>query len=201
MFYLYDSLLSGNCYKVRLLLVQLDIPFKKIEIDIFKGETKTPEFLTKNPNGHVPALETESGEILVESNAILVYLADDTDFFPQDKLKRAQILQWLFFEQNCLEPNLGPARFWNFLLKRADEYKDSIVQKHHHGYTALTTMEQHLKNRQFFVGNSYTIADIGLFGYTHVSHEGGFEMSKFPAVQAWLERVKGQPKHISITQS
>ncbi|MBD1896365.1 glutathione S-transferase family protein [Coleofasciculus sp. FACHB-129] len=197
---LYQFFSSGNCYKIRLLLTQLEIPFESIELNILKGETRTPEFLSKNPNGRIPVLETESGRFLAESNAILFYLSEGTDLLPNDRFERAKVLQWLFFEQYSHEPYLATSRFWISILGKVEEYKEALNQKREPGYAALTVMEKHLTNCNFFVGERYTIADIGLFAYTHVADEGGFDLTRFPAIQAWLERVKAQPQHITITQ-
>jgi glutathione S-transferase len=197
---LYQFFSSGNCYKIRLLLTQLEIPFESIELNILKGETRTPEFLSKNPNGRIPVLEIESGQFLVESNAILFYLSEGTDLLPKDNFERAKVLQWLFFEQYSHEPYIATSRFWISILGKPEEYKEALNQKREPGYAALTVMEKHLTNCNFFVGERYTIADIGLFAYTHVADEGGFDLTRFPAIQDWIERVKAQPRHISITQ-
>jgi glutathione S-transferase len=197
---LYDFLPSGNGYKVRLLLTQLGIPFERVEINILKGESRTPEFLKKNSNGRIPVLQLESGDFLAESNAILFYFSENTEFLPADKLLRARVLQWLFFEQYSHEPNIATPRFWITELGKADEYREAIEQKRQAGYAALGVMEQHLTQQKFFVGDRYSIADIGLFAYTHVADEGGFDLSQFPAIQAWIERVKAQPNYIPITQ-
>src|SRR4028118_313244 len=197
---LYEFFSSGNCYKVRLLLTQLGIPFERVELNILKGETRTPEFLSKNSNGRIPVLEIEPGKFLSESNAILFYLSEGTQFFPDDSWERAKVLQWLFFEQYSHEPYIATSRFWISILGKGDEYRDAINQKREPGYAALTVMERHLTNHVFFVGERYTIADIGLFAYTHVADEGGFDLIRFPEIQAWIERVKAQPQHISITQ-
>ena len=197
---LYDFLPSGNGYKVRLLLTQLGIPFERVEVNILKGESRTPEFLKKNSNGRIPVLQLESGDFLAESNAILFYFSEDTEFLPADKLLRARVLQWLFFEQYSHEPNIATPRFWITELGKADEYREAIEQKRQAGYAALGVMEQHLTQQKFFVGDRYSIADIGLFAYTHVADEGGFDLSQFPAIQAWIERVKAQPNYIPITQ-
>jgi glutathione S-transferase len=198
---LYDFLPSGNGYKVRLLLTQLGIPFERVEINILKGESRTPEFLRKNANGRIPVLQLDSGEFLAESNAILFYFSEGTEFLPTEKLLRAQVLQWLFFEQYSHEPNIATSRFWISELGKADEYREALEQKRQAGYAALGVMEQHLATHKFFVGDRYSIADIGLFAYTHVADEGGFDLSKFPAIQAWIERVKAQPNYIPITRS
>lgn len=200
MYKLYEFFSSGNCYKIRLLLTQLNLPFQRIQIDILKGESRTPEFLTKNPNGRIPVLETEAGQFLAESNAILFYLSEGTDFLPTDSFEKAQVLQWLFFEQYSHEPYIATSRYWISILGKAEEYRDALNQKRAGGEAALRVMERHLTEHQFFVGERYTIADIALFAYTHVADEGGFDLSGFPAIQAWIKRVQAQPKHIGITQ-
>ena len=196
---LYDFLHSGNGYKIRLLLTQIGMPFERVEVNILKGETRSPEFLSKNPNGKIPVLEIETEKYLTESNAIMVYLSEGTEFFPHDRFSRAQVLQWLFFEQYSHEPFIATSRFWISILGKAEEYKEALEQKRESGYAALRVMENHLTIHNFFVGNRYTIADIALFAYTHVAHEGGFDLTPFPAIQAWIERVKAQPRYISIT--
>ncbi|MEG4799339.1 glutathione S-transferase family protein [Microcoleus sp. ARI1-B5] len=199
MFKLYEYSPSGNCYKVRLLLTQIHLPFERREIDILKGESRTTEFLLKNPNGRIPVLEIEPGQFLFESNAIMFYLSEGTEFFPSDKFERALVMQWLFFEQYSHEPFIATSRFW-YLTGKAEEYQAELQQKQVPGYAALAVMEQHLENHAFFVGDRYTIADIGLFAYTHVAGEGGFDLTRFPAIQTWINRVKNQPRYISITQ-
>jgi glutathione S-transferase len=189
---------SGNCYKIRLLLTQLEIPFEKIEIDILKKESRTPEFLLKNPNGRVPVLETSDGKFLAESNAMMFYLSQDTEFFPTDKWQQAKVMEWLFFEQYSHEPYIATSRYWIALLGKADEYREAIKQKKEPGYAALGVMEKHLENNRFFVGDRYTIADIGLFAYTHVAPEGGFDLGQFPAIQTWIQRIMAQPRYIGI---
>lgn len=200
MFRLYDYLESGNGYKVRLLLTQLGIPFERIELDIVKGETRTPEFLAKNPNGRIPVLEIEPGKFLAESNAILFYLADGTPLVPPDRWGRAQILQWMSFEQYSHEPNIATSRFWITHQLLTPERRAQLPQKQVLGYAALDVMERHLTGRAFFVGERYSIADIALYAYTHVAHEGEFDLSKYSHICAWLERVRLQPCHIPITQ-
>lgn len=199
MFKLYEYSPSGNCYKVRLLLTQLNIPFDRTEINILQKESRTPEFLVKNPNGRIPVLEIAPGKFLFESNAIMFYLSEKTEFFPSDKLERAQVMQWLFFEQYSHEPYIATSRFWISVLGKAEEYKEALQQKQAPGYAALGVMEQHLEKNEFFVGDRYSIADIGLFAYTHVAGEGGFNLTGFPAIQSWIGRVKNQPRYISIT--
>ena len=197
---LYDYLPSGNGYKVRLLLRQLRMPFELIEVDILAGASRTPEFLGKNPNGRIPVLEVQAGVFLAESNAILAYLADDTPFLPRDRLERARVFQWMFFEQYSHEPNIATVRFWLTHLGLNDERRAQLEQKRTLGYAALGVMEGHLASREFFVGDCYSIADIALYAYTHVADEGGFDLSRFPAVLGWLERVRRQPGHVPITQ-
>jgi glutathione S-transferase len=197
---LYDYLSSGNGYKVRLLLTQLSIPFERVELDILKGETRTPEFLQKNLNGRIPVLQAERGEFLAESNAIMFYLAEGTPFLPHDRWERAQVLQWMFFEQYSHEPNIATSRFWLMHGELTEERRATLPQKRTLGYAALDVMEKHLTGRTFFVGERYVIADIALYAYTHVAHEGGFDLSHYPNIRAWLERVRTQPKHIPITQ-
>ncbi|MDY7006620.1 MAG: glutathione S-transferase family protein [Cyanobacteriota bacterium] len=198
MFKLYEFSTSGNCYKIRLLLTQLEIPFERIEIDITKGESRTPEFLQKNPNGKIPTVEIEPGKYLSESNAILFYLSEGTKFLPTDKWEKAQVMQWLFFEQYSHEPYIATSRYWISILGKPEEYQTEIKQKQAGGYAALNVMEKHLENHQFFVGEQYSIADICLFAYTHVADEGGFNLNQFTAIQNWIERVKNQPLYRSI---
>ncbi|WP_445175824.1 glutathione S-transferase family protein [Microcoleus sp.] len=199
MFKLYEYSPSGNCYKVRLLLTQLNIAFDRTEINILEGKSRTPEFLVKNPNGRIPVLEIEPGKLLFESNAIMFYLSEETEFFPTDKFERAQVMQWLFFEQYSHEPFIATSRFW-YLTGKAEEYQEALKQKQAPGYAALRVMEQHLAENEFFAGDRYTIADIGLFAYTHVAGEGGFDLTRFPAIQTWIDRVKSQARYIRITQ-
>lgn len=195
---LYEYPPSGNCYKIRLLLTQLGIPFERIPLDILKQQTRTPTFLAINPNGRIPVLEVKPGQFLAESNAILFYLSEGTPLVPEDAFARAQVLQWMFFEQYSHEPNIATSRFWISYLKKADEYRTALQQKQKLGYAALDVMEKHLSENPFFVMNIYTIADIALFAYTHVADEGGFDLSTYPAIQAWIRRVEAQPGHISI---
>ncbi len=196
---LYDYLESGNGYKVRLLLAQLGRPFERVELDILKGETRTPEFLSINPNGRIPVLVLEDGTALAESGAILWYLADSTPFLPDDALARARVLQWMFFEQYSHEPCIAVVRFWMH-AGLAAEKSEEIVERREKGHAALRVMERHLSDSPFFVGDAYTIADIALYAYTHVAGEGGFDLAGYPAVGAWLERVRRQPGHVEITE-
>jgi len=186
---LYDYLPSGNGYKVRLLLTQLGIRFERVDLDIYQGATRTPEFLAKNPNGRIPTVELADGVFLAESNAIMFYFADGTPFFPTERLERAQVMQWLFFEQYSHEPNIATVRAWMH-SQMTSEREAQVPAKRTLGYAALDVMERHLAGRRFFVGERFSIADIALYAYTHVADEGG-----------WLERVRSQPNYIPITQS
>ena len=197
-FKLYGDALSGNCYKVQLLLAQLDIPYQWVPIDILAGQSRTPEFLAKNPNGRIPLLEIEPGIHLAESDAILCYLAEGSALFPADRLLRAQILQWLFFEQYSHEPYIAVARFIIRYLGRPADQEVRLQERYAPGYAALEVMSQRLSARPFLVGDRYSIADIGLYAYTHVADEGGFELERFPALTAWLERVRTQPGYLPM---
>jgi glutathione S-transferase len=202
---LFDNLSSGNGYKVRLLLAQLGLAYERIELDIDRGETRTPAFLARNPNGRIPALELDEGNasektVLAESDAILFYLAEGTPYLPGERLARAQVLQWMFFEQYSHEPNIATPRYWITHRVLTPDREAALPAKREAGYAALGVMETHLATRDFFVAERYTIADIALYAYTHVASEGGFDLSGFPAVQAWLARVAAQPGHIPITQ-
>jgi glutathione S-transferase len=201
MYRLYDYLPSGNGYKVRLLLTQLEVPFELVELDITKGLTRTPDFLAKNPNGRIPTLEIEPGVFLSESNAIMFYLAENSAFFPTERLERARVLQWMCFEQYNHEPNIATVRFWLSHGELTPERRAQLEQKRQLGYAALGVMEQHLAQHTFFVGERYTIADIALYAYTHVAGEGGFDLASYPAIREWLGRVRAQPRHIPITQT
>jgi glutathione S-transferase len=196
---LYDYLPSGNGYKVRLLLTQLEIPFQYIERDVTKRETRTPEFLAKFPNGRIPAIEFDDGKLLFESDAIISYFADGTRFVPQDRFDRAQVLQWLFFEQYSHEPYIAVARFLAMYPDVSDPRRSDMPRIMKLGRAALEVMNSHLKNHEWLAGSSYSIADIALYAYTHVANEGGFDLSSHVAIAKWLERVKSQPRHIPIT--
>lgn len=195
---LYDFPLSGNCYKIRLLLNQLSISFERVEVNIVKGGSRTPEFLHKNPNGKVPVLELEDGKFLSESNAILCYLSEETIYLPEENFAKAQVMQWLFFEQFSHEPNIATPRFWVSILGKSDDFREQLEQKQKLGYAALGVMEKHLSKHNFFVEESYSIADIALFAYTHVADEGGFDLNRFPAIEEWIARVKNQPGYVGL---
>jgi glutathione S-transferase len=189
---LFDYPLSGNGYKVRLLLAHLDLPYQYIPVDILKGETRTPAFLEKNPNGRIPLLELENGTYLAESNAILYLLAQNTAYWPNAPRAQAQVLQWMFFEQYSHEPNVATARFWLSIRKLEPPELNSelLQQKQALGRAALEVMDDHLRRRSYFVGESYSIA----------AHEGGFDLNPYPAVREWLGRVRRQPRHVTIDQ-
>lgn len=178
---LHDNLGSGNAYKVRLLLAHLGQRFRRIEYDVTKGETRTEAFLKINPNGRIPALQFDDGRILAESNAILFYLADGTSYLPAEAFARAEVLQWMFFEQYSHEPYIAVARYWrHFIWEEVlanPEKLAALEEKKEKGYDALAVMDNHLLEREFFVANSFSIADIALYAYTHVADEGGFDLA------------------------
>ncbi|MEO6496320.1 MAG: glutathione S-transferase family protein [Solirubrobacteraceae bacterium] len=194
---LYDSPVSGNCYKVRLLLAHLGIAFERREMDVVDRSNRKAVLGDLNPAQRVPTLLLDDGRPLAESDAIIFYLAEGTPHLPEDRYERAQVLQWLFFEQYQHEPNIAVVRFW---VRWAPDPppKSEIEAKRQAGYITLDAMERHLLEREFFVAERFTIADIALYGYTHVAHEGGFDMSRYPAISAWLERVAAQPGHVPI---
>ena len=190
---------SGNCYKVKLLLKQLGQPYAWEEVDIMQGATRTADFLAMNPNGKVPTLEIEPGLFLAESNAILYYVAEDSAFMPIEKIARAQVLQWLFFEQYSHEPYIAVARFICKFLPADHVRRAELPRLLERGNQALGVMEKHLESRSFFVGERYSIADIALFAYTHEAHIGGFDLEAYPAVSRWLKRISQQPKFFPMT--
>ena len=194
---LYDNPTSGNCYKVRLLLAHLGIPYERRELSV-TDRSKRPEILGGlNPSLRVPTIILDDGRPLGESNAILWYLGDGTRYVPEDRYERAQVLQWQFFEQYDHEPNIAVARFW-LHLGTATVDKAALATKQAGGYRALDAMEKHIAGRTFFVGERYSLADISLYAYTHVADEGGFDMSRYPAIRAWISRVASQPGHVTI---
>lgn len=196
---LYSMHRSGNSYKVRLALAQLGVPFSLHEVDILKGESHTPEFLAMNPSGQVPLLEVTPGRYLAESNAILWYVAGGTPLAPEDRVDRAEALQWMFFEQHSLEPNLGAAYFWLALVKGGRELQRHALEDWmEEGYRSLRVMENHLRLHDYFAANRYTIADIALYAYTHLAHLCDYDLDNFPAIRAWVDRVASQPDHITM---
>ena len=198
---LHDYPPSGNCYKVRLLLAELGFPYERVEWDTRAGQTRTSEFLEINPAGKVPVLETEDGNLLPESNAILFYLAEGTPLLPEGRLERAQALRWMSFEGSVLQPNLAVARFLVMFVEMDDERREMLRQKQRAGYVALEILEGHLKDEEFLVGGRYTVADVSLYAYIHAAHEGGFDHRPFPATRAWLERVASLPAYVPMTDA
>jgi glutathione S-transferase len=194
---LYNSQVSGNCYKVRLLLTRLGLPFERHELDVVDRSNRAEVIGERNPALRVPTLMLDDGRALPESGAILWYFADGTPYLPDDAFERAQVLQWMFFEQYDLEPNIAVARFWKlFGIERPPaEVADKLAA----GHRVLAALERQLSEREFLVGGRYTIADIALYGYTHVAEEGGFSLEGYSAVRAWHDRVAAQPGHIPIT--
>jgi len=196
---LYNVAYSGNCYKVRLLLAQLAIPCEIVEINILKGESRTAEFLKLNLNGRTPVLD-DDGFVLAESNAILAYVARGTKFLPEDRRRWGLIFQWMFFEQYSHEPYIATSRFLLQHRPETPERAQALAVRRDGGRAALRVMEQHLAKNNFFV-DDYSIADIALFAYTHVAHEGGFPLDDFPNVRKWIERVKAQPKFVKMEEA
>ena len=189
---------SGNCYKVRLLLEQLATPYRWIEIDTRSGATHSSEFLARNPNGRVPVLQFGPEQYLAESDAILFYLAEGTAFWPQDRRERAEVLQWMFFEQYSHEPFIAVARFICAFLPAADPRRSELPRLHERGAQALRLMERHLQRRSFLVAERYSIADIALYAYTHAAADGGFDLAAYPAIGAWLGRIEEQPRFVRM---
>ena len=198
MFTVYGMGSSGNCYKVRLALEQLALPYRWVEIDSAKGETRSAAFLAKNPNGKVPTLELEDGGYLPESNAILAYLAEGSPLAPSGRLERARMLQWMFFEQYSHEPYIAVARFILYYLPPESPRRAELPRLHERGNQALAVMEEHLRREPFFAAGRYTVADIALYAYTHCAEVAGFDLGKYPAVRAWLGRVREQPRHVPM---
>ena len=198
MYKVYGDYRSGNCYKVKLALHLLDIPYEWVAVDILKGETRSEAFLAKNPNGKIPVLELEDGTCLWESNAILNFLAEGSEFLPGEPRLRTQVLQWQFFEQYSHEPYIAVARFIQLYQGRPAEREEEFKVCQVRGYKALKVMEQQLSRTPYLVGEHCSIADIALYAYTHVAHEGGFDLSGFPAINAWLARVASHPRHVGM---
>ena len=190
---------SGNCYKPRLLMAKLGKPFEHVEVSSHDGSTRSPDYVAKNPNGMVPLLELDDGRRLAESNAILLYLGEGTRFVPQDAYERGLAYQWLFFEQYSHEPYIAVRRaLLTFPNRKAEATPDRLAQTLARGNKALAVMEKHLAENPFFAGGALSVADIALYAYTHVAGEGGFDLDRYPAVQAWLERVEADPGHVPI---
>ncbi len=198
MFKVYGDYRSGNCYKIKLLLELLNLPYEWVAVDILKGETQSEAFLAKNPNGKIPVLELEDGTCLWESNAILNFLADGTEFLPTEPRLRTQVLQWQFFEQYSHEPNIAVARFIKLYQGLPVERQKEYEECHALGYKALKVMELQLSRTPYLVGEHYSIADIALYAYTHVADEGGFDLTAYPAIRGWLERVASHSRHVGM---
>jgi glutathione S-transferase len=194
---LYDNPISGNCYKVRLLFSLLGVEYERREVDVIDRSGRAEILGGLNPGLRVPTLVLDDGRPLAESDAILVYFAEGTEYLPGDRYERAQVLQWMFFEQYSHEPNIAVLRFWAEAGIEGDPRE--AAAKLEGGYRALEAMESHLAEREFFVGTGATVADLALYAYTHVADEGGFEMGRFGAVGAWLERVRALPGYVPIT--
>jgi glutathione S-transferase len=195
---LYDSPVSGNCYKVRLLLAHLGIPVERHSVDVRDRSNRDELLGDLNPALRVPTLVLDDGRPIGESGAILWFFGESSRFVPEDRYERAQVLQWMFFEQYDHEPAIAVARFWLAYSGRPEAFSDRLEERTAAGHRALAAMERHLEGREFFVGDALTLADIALYAYTHVAHEGGFDLSGYPALGRWLERVAAEPGHIPI---
>ena len=195
---LYNSAVSGNCYKVRLLAAQLGLQLELHELSVVDRSNRAEVLGDLNPARRVPTLVLDDGRPLAESNAILWYLGDGTEHVPDDRYERAQVLQWQFFEQYQHEPSIAVVRFLIAFSGEAEKHTDRIREQTANGYVALDAMERHLVDRTFLVGERYSVADISLYAYTHVAHEGGFDLAPYPAIRAWLDRVAGRPGHVAI---
>jgi glutathione S-transferase len=194
---LYDNAVSGNCYKVRLLLAHLGLRYERRELSVLDRSNRSEVLGGLNPSLRVPTLVLDDGRALGESNAILWFLGDGTPYVPVDRYERAQVLQWQFFEQYDHEPNIAVARFW-LHYRKAEVDREALAAKQAGGYRALDAMERHLAGRSFLVGGRYTLADISLYAYTHVAGEGGFDLERYPAIREWLGRVAAQPGYVTI---
>lgn len=202
MYRLYSMQRSGNSYKVRLALALLDVPYENVEIDILRGESRTPDFLSKNPSGQVPLLEVAPDRYLAESNAILWYVAAGTPLAPEDRIDRADALRWMFFEQHALEPNIGAAYFWLALVRGGRELQThSLEDWMERGFKSLQVMEKHLLDHDYFAAGQLTIADIAMYGYTHLAETCDFDLAEFPAIRRWLQRVEQEPRFISMNDT
>jgi glutathione S-transferase len=195
---LYDSPMSGNCYKVRLLAAHLGLPLERRALDVVDRSNRPEVIGNLNPALRIPTLVLDDGRPLAESNAILWFLGDGTEYVPTGGYERAQVLQWLFFEQYDHEPAIAVARFWVSYVPDPETHAADLPARQAAGYRALGALDRHLDGRTFLVGDRYSIADIALYAYTHVAPEGGFELDRFPAIRAWLARVAAQPGHIPI---
>jgi glutathione S-transferase len=197
---LYQDPRSGNCYKALLTASHLGIPLQTRDIDVMSGATRSPAFLRMNPNGRVPLLQLDDGTCLPESNAIIWYLAEQSPLIPQDRLERAQMLQWMFFEQYSHEPYIAVARFWLAFMpeEKRRERIHMLPEWHTKGNAALAVMDQHLSKHDWFAGQAYSLADIALYAYTHCAADGGFNLNNYPQVQRWLSSVEKTKGYIPM---
>jgi glutathione S-transferase len=195
---IYGDIQSGNCYKIKLAAALLAIDHQWIVVDILKGESKTDEFLLKNPTGQIPLLELDDGRLLAESNAILNYLAEGSELLPADPFLRAKVLQWQFFEQYSHEPYIAVARFIAKYLGLPEDRRAEYESLQAGGHKALKVMQQQLQKSPFLVGDQLSIADISLYGYTHVADEGGFDLAAYPEINAWLARIQNHPRYTGM---
>jgi glutathione S-transferase len=195
---LFDYPASANCYKARLLLNQLDLPYERVEVDIFAGDTLDESYGAMNVARRTPVLEIAPGDFLPESNAILLFLAEGTPFLPDDRLLRAHVYQWLFFEQNFFEPSVGGLRFRKLTGRETDPAR--LAELELSAGKALAMLDEHLSGREFMVGDGYTVADVSLYGYGHVAGEGGVDVSRYPNVEAWVARVTATPRMMNDLQ-
>ena len=199
MFTLYSMQRSGNSYKARLALALLKMPYRAVEVDILHGESRTPDFLAKNPSGQVPLLEIEPNRFLAESNAILWYVAAGTALVPEDRMERAEALQWMFFEQHSIEPTIGAAYFWLSLVKGGRAlHEHSIEDWMEKGYAALRVMDNHLAHHDYFAAGRFTVADIALYAYSHLAHLCDFDLAGYPAIIQWLARIEREPGYVAM---
>lgn len=198
---LHEDPISGNCYKIRLVAAHLGLPIERRSYDVLKQETRTPEFLaTVNANGRIPVLQI-GDRFLPESSAACFYLAEGSPLIPADRFDRADMLRWMFFEQYNHEPNVATLRFWLAFVGEArlsEAQKAAIPAKRAAGEAALALMDEHLATRDFFVGGAFSLADVALYAYTHVAGEGGFDLARWPSVQAWTARIAAMPGHVAI---
>jgi len=198
---IYGDSRSGNCYKIQLQYSEMGVDYDWEEVDIIAGDTRAPQFLAMNANGKIPLLALPDGRYLPESDAILFYLADGSEFFAGDAYARAEILQWMFFEQYSHEPNIATSRFIIKYLGNPADRQTSLEEKKIGGYKALEIMEQQLRRHAFIAGDKYNIADIALFAYTHVAEEGGFKMNRYAAIRDWITTIKGRPNFVPMGQT
>jgi len=198
MYTLHGNAISGNCWKPAFLLRQRGLPFRWIEVDILRGDSRSPAFLAMNPNGRVPLLQLPDGRFLAESNAMLLHLGEGSPWLPRDAYDRAKVYEWLFFEQYSHEPTIATVRFWVAYLNKAEPWREKIAETMVKGYAALGVMERALQQAPFLVGAEPTLADVALYAYTHVAHEGGYRLDEFPAVRDWLAHFAALPGFVAM---